>query len=158
MTNISDFMKGITDYFGEFQNETVQDFFTDELARVKPSDYDRLFRNIITHYPATWHPDVKALNDAISALHLNLLEPVSDYQCPVCGKTGTMRGGVCLVCKYSPASDGNPDKYRAWLNAWKQNRVQHYSVSNLGEIGHVYDKASRSFSNQPDSKSINHAK
>lgn len=131
MTSISDFMKNITDYFGDFQNDTVQDMFMKQLSKVKPADYDKLFANIITHYPATWHPDVKALFDAVTALHLNLLEPVSSYKCPVCGETGTMISGVCVVCKYSPTSDGDPNRYREWWQRWQAGEEQVYKLSGL---------------------------
>lgn len=135
MKTISEFMQGIVDYFGTFQNETVQEFFTDELARVKPADYDRLFRNIITHYPATWHPDVKALNDSVNALHLNMLEPVSNIKCPVCGGIGTIKVGVCIVCQYAPATDGDPKEYQEWWKRRMLGKEPQFNISDLYKIG-----------------------
>ena len=139
MKNIQDFISQIENYFGSFQNDMIRQLFAEMLAKVKPNDYENLFVNIITHNPATWHPDVKTLSDAISALHLVLIEPVSNSKCPVCGQKGAFRGGTCLYCKYTPATDGDPEKYREWWSRWQRGEEPHFDISDICKIGKRLD-------------------
>lgn len=129
--DIAEFMAGIARYYGGFPNDFVKDLYAEELAYIKPSDYSRLFTYIIANNPATWRPDVKALKDGIKALKIDtLLEPGSSRKCPVCGTTSSSTG-VCRECKYAGPSDGTPEEYRAWLEAWKAGRVPRLDMATI---------------------------
>jgi len=140
MNTIADFMKQISDYYGAFQNKTVQNLFAQHLSQIKPSDYDRTFDYILAHNPATWHPDVKALTDAVKALDLVTVTRASRETCPVCGNVGTFRGGVCVNCKYDINNDGDPKKYKDWWISYQNGNEPVFNISDLCKIGH-YEKS-----------------
>lgn len=129
--NIAEFMGGIARYYGGFPNDFVKDLYAEELAYIKPSDYSRLFTYIVSNNPATWRPDVKALKDGIKALKIDtLLEPGLSKKCPVCG-TLSSSTGVCPECKYAGPSDGTPDEYRAWLEAWRAGKAPRLNIADV---------------------------
>jgi|WetSurMetagenome_2_1015567.scaffolds.fasta_scaffold07944_2 hypothetical protein len=129
ITDVADFIKKVNEYFGGFVNPVVEKVVASYVSRVKPSDYDRIYVYLITHNPATWHPDAKSISDAIAGLHIILLSHVSEIKCPVCGNVGSCRNGVCTVCKYAGVQqDGDPEKYREWWGRWKRGEEPLYDI------------------------------
>jgi hypothetical protein len=131
ITKISEMLTAIEQYFGGFNNEIVKTMFAEELAYIKQSDFNAIFRHIITHNPSSWHPDIKALNDAVIALKIDTLnEPARERKCPVCG-TVNYSSGCCPVCKYAGSDDGTPDEYRAFWTDWKAGKVPKFDFSTI---------------------------
>jgi hypothetical protein len=109
----------------------VKDLFAEELAYIKQSDYNAVFRHIVTHNPSSWHPDIKSLNDAVIAFKIDMLnEPAKERKCPVCG-TVNFSSGCCPVCKYAGPSDGTPEEYRKFWEDYKANRVPRLNIGDI---------------------------
>jgi len=132
MKTIKEFMTGIVDYFGGCANNTVADMIAEELAYIKPSDYDVLFRQLVTSIPASWKPDYKSLTEAITRSRVvQLEERGTEKTCPVCG-TVDYSSGLCPCCKYDGGiRDGTPDQYRDFWNKWNAGQVTKFDVAGL---------------------------
>jgi len=125
-------MAGIVDYFGGCANNTVADMIAEELAYIKPSDYDVLFRQLVTTLPASWKPDYKSLTEAISRARIVQLEQRGvEKICQVCG-TVDYSSGVCPGCKYDGGfRDGTPDEYRVFWKKWTDGQVTRFDIAGI---------------------------
>lgn len=131
VTRISEMLTAIEQYFGGFNNAMVKQLFAEELAYIKPSDYNAIFRYIITHNPSSWHPDIKSLHDAVTALKIDTLsEPGKERTCPVCD-TIRHTTGCCPKCQYAGPSDGTPEEYRTFWQNWLNNKVPRFDWSSI---------------------------
>jgi hypothetical protein len=126
------FIQKLEEYYGGFPTQTVCDMVSDIIGTVKPTDYDRLFMHLVTHYPATWKMDVKCVSDAIGALNLVLLNASTASKCPSCG--GKMSNGICSDCQYTK-NDGDPVQYHDFWLRWKAGKEPHYDVSKMMHVG-----------------------
>lgn len=122
MKTVKDFMQGVIDYFGGIPNDKVKDLYVAELRYVKPSDLDRLFRQLIIDQPQSFSPDYKALMDAIKKSNIVQLDDAGNDAtiCPVC-KSPQYTTGCCPTCKYDSSRDGSPEEYSAFWEDWKKN-------------------------------------
>lgn len=132
MRTIKEFMGSVFDYFGGFQNNTVADMVAEELAYIKPSDYDALFRQLVVTLPATWKPDLKSVTEAITRARIVQLEERGvEKICPVCA-TVNYSSGVCPTCKYDGGlRDGTPDQYRDFWQKWNAGQVTKFDVAGI---------------------------
>ncbi len=132
MQNAKEFLQEIVLYFGGFPNERVMQLYATELRYVKPSDLDRLFKQLIIDQPQAFCPDYKALSDAIKKSKIELLDEAFQEAriCKVCGKKN-FTSGICPECKYDGGvKDGTPEEYRAiWID-WKNNGPR-YDVGSM---------------------------
>jgi hypothetical protein len=130
--DLPEFITYVKNYFPKgFPNKFVQDLFAEKLSYIKPSDFGRLFDQLITSLPADWSPDIKALNDAIGKCRIALLdEPGSQKECPVCYRLfhGT---GLCPDCCYDPEKDGTPNEHRAWWTDWKAGKIERFDTTGI---------------------------
>ena len=130
MTSIKEFMMQCHTYFGGFQNKTVADEIAKELRYVKPADYHRLYRQLMSDVPANWKPDYKAVNDAIYKLKLDrLVQPGIERVCPVCNSKN-YTNSCCPVCKYDKL-DGDPNKYRKFWEDYKAGKIEQIDTQKI---------------------------
>lgn len=130
--DIPEFLCSVKNYFNKgFPNKFVQDYFAEKLSFIKPSDFGRLFEQLICSQPADWSPDIKALTDAITKCRIVLMkDPGLQKRCSVCG-TGFNSTGLCPVCCYRPESDGTPEDHRRWFENWKAGKVERFDTSEI---------------------------
>ncbi|MFA5659528.1 MAG: hypothetical protein WC900_09635 [Oscillospiraceae bacterium] len=127
ITDVADFIVKVNEYFGGFVNPIVEKVVASYVSRVKPSDYDKIYVYLITHNPATWHPDAKSISDAITGLGIELVSRLSETKCPVCGSY-MFKAGCCVQCNYSPATDGSPEEYRKWWKSVQEGKAEIYDT------------------------------
>jgi len=131
MKTVLDFMTALNDYFDGLKNKTVSSLIMQELAYIKPSDLDKLFRQLIISQPASWKPDLKAIIESIKAAKIiPLQEPGQEEACPVCNEVNHS-SGICRNCCYDPSRDGTPEQYQKWWTDWKAGIEPHYDIKDV---------------------------
>lgn len=122
MKTVKEFMQELVEYFGSIPNDKVKSLYIQELRYIKPSDFDRLFRQLISDQPQSFSPDYKALIDAIKKSNIVQLDETGRdaTKCPVCGAM-QYTNGCCPCCKYDSFHDGAPEEYRTFWEDWKKN-------------------------------------
>lgn len=135
MKTSKEFMQAVVDYFGGIPNEKVISLYMNELRYVKPSDLDRLFRQLIVDQPQSFCPDYKALIDAIKKSNIVQLDEAGrdTTKCPVCGMM-QYTTGCCPCCKYDSSRDGTPEEYREFWEDWKKNGTRFDTFQLLQQI------------------------
>ncbi len=131
MKTIGEFMETLNGYFDGLKNKFVSDLIINELRYVKPSDLDRLFRQLVTTQPASWKPDLKSVVEAIRASKIDTMnEPGEEKKCSSCGYVWNTTG-VCPICNFNPETDGNPKEHYAWYLSWKAGKEPVYDVAGI---------------------------
>jgi len=132
MRTVKDFILKCKSYYGEFRNVDIVDAIAQELRYIKPSDYEKLFRQVLISIPVGWALDLKAITDAINALRLErLVSPGKERRCKICGSFVNPTTKTCYNCKYSEEDDGDPDEYREFWENWRKGISEDYDINGI---------------------------
>lgn len=130
MKTRKEFLEACIEYFGD-PGSTVINLIADDIKYIKPTEYSKIFKQLITTHPASWKIDFKSYTEAVRKCNIVFLD--SEYKekkCPVCNTLRYTTGG-CPKCKYDNKTDGNPDEYRKFWESWESGEIEHIDVQKI---------------------------